>query len=241
MKIKVKKESLPAGRQVEFKVGQETLRGSLFVPEGKGPFPGVIFFHGSGGIGVVHLETAKMLAEEGILALHFNYRGAGPSEGKFEDQTVEMGIEDSIEAVGFFLTVLELDKNRLGFVGGSFGGYIASMLANKFNVKSIVLEAPASFSSSSLNKQRDAVDHLGFEESESYKEIKKYRGKLMVQVCEFDDVLPEGMDDLYFDMAKNVAKKEKYVIKGAKHRLSVQPKQKKDSQNKIISWFLKTL
>jgi len=44
---------------VEFKVGKDTLRGSLFIPDGKGPFPGVIFFHGSGSTGDTYFEAQK--------------------------------------------------------------------------------------------------------------------------------------------------------------------------------------
>jgi dienelactone hydrolase len=230
-------------QEVEFKVGEDTLRGSIFMPSGNGPFPGVIFFHGSGGVGTVHFETAKMLSEHGIIGFAFNYRGSGLSEGKFEDQTVGMGVEDGNAAVNFFLLTPDLDKNRVGFVGGSFGGNVASMLINKFKVKSVVLEAPASYSPDAIHNQRDDTEELGakFEESDSYKEISNYKGSLLVQVCEFDDVLPERMDDMHFDVAKSANKKEKYVIKGAKHRLSIDPPRKRDSQGKIISWFLETL
>jgi len=43
-------------------VGKDTLRGSLFIPDGKGPFPGVIFFHGSGfSTGDTYFEAAERL------------------------------------------------------------------------------------------------------------------------------------------------------------------------------------
>lgn len=230
-------------RKVKFKVGEISLGGKLFIPDGKGPFPGVVFFHGSGGIGETHFETARMLSKHGIIGFAFNYRGAGLSEGKFEDQSISMGIDDGEVAVRFFLSVPELDNGRLGFVGGSFGGFVAAMLVNKFDVKSVVLEAPASYSPKALGNQRD-LDRdleLGIGDSKSYKEIEKYKGNLLVQICEFDDVLPEQMTKFYFESAKKASKKEQYIIKGAKHRLSIQPKQKRDSQNKIISWFLETL
>jgi len=230
-------------KQVEFKVGKDTLRGKVYIPDGKPPFPGVIFFHGSGGVGETQFETAKLISRRGIVGFAFNYRGTGLSEGKFEDQTISMGVEDGKSAVDFLLSIKELDKNRLGFVGGSFGGYVSSMICNTLSIKSMVLEAPASYPASSINNQRDTDRDLGirFEESKSYEEIAKYKGDLMIQICELDDVLPEGMAEMYFDSAKNAKKKAKYIIKGAKHRLSVDPIRKKDSQDKIISWFLETL
>ena len=230
-------------QKVEFKVGKDTLRGTLFIPDGKGSFPGVVFFHGSGGVGEVSFETAKLLSGYGILGFAFNYRGAGLSEGSFENQTIKMGIADGKTAVDFFLSVPQLNKNRLGFAGVSFGGYVSSTLCNSYNVKSFALNAPAAYTSSSLNNQRNADTDLekDFEKSKSYEEIKKYRGDLLVSICEFDDVLPKGMAEEYFNRAINVAKKEKYIIKGAGHRLSIDPPRKKDYQNKVIDWFSKTL
>src|ERR1035437_4279834 len=139
---------------VEFKVEGDTLRGTLFVPEGKGPFPAVIFFHGSGGVGDTHFEAAEAIANKGIIGFAFNYRGCGISDGIFEEQTVEMGIEDGKAAVLFLLSSPLVDKERVGFYGGSFGGYIAAMLCNKFKVTSLALTAPAAYSSTVMNIQR---------------------------------------------------------------------------------------
>src|SRR3990167_11461440 len=109
-------------KKVEFKVGNETLRGSLFVPKGPGPFPGVVCLHGSGGVGDMYFEIAKKLSEKGIVGLAFNYRGAGVSDGKFEEQTIDNGIEDARAAYKFLISQDFVDKERIGDVGGSFGG-----------------------------------------------------------------------------------------------------------------------
>jgi len=230
-------------QKVEFKVGEDKLGGTLFIPSGKGPFPGVIFFHGSGGVGEVPFETAELLSHHGILGFAFNYRGAGLSGGDFENQTIKMGIADGKAAVDFFLSVPELDKNRLGFAGVSFGGYVSSSLCNKYKVKSFALNAPAAYSPKAIANQRNADRDLniGFYDSNSYGEIEDYKGKLLVSICELDDVLPKGMAEEYFDRAINVAKKEKYIIKGAGHRLSIDPPRKNDYQNKVIDWFSETL
>lgn len=225
---------------------RESLGGKLFIPKGKGPFPGVMFFHGSGGTGETHFETAKMLSEHGILGFAFNYRGVGLSGGKFEEQTITDALIDGNSAsVDFILFNPLVDKRKLGFVGGSLGGFIAAILGGLTvnNVKSMVLVAPAAYADSALSNQRDADTDLdkGFEESMSYKFISKYKGDLQVQICENDEVLPKGMAQKYYDEAKSAGRKELYVIKGAKHRISIQPKQKKESQDKIIEWFLKTL
>ena len=189
-------------KKIEFKIGQETLRGSLFIPNGKGPFPAVIFFHGSGGVGETHFEAAKAIINKGIVGFAFNYKGAGISEGNFEDQSVEMGLNDGKAAVEFLLSQDFVDKNRVGFYGGSFGGFVATMLCNKFKVKSMGLTAAAAISPKLMNVQRDKDSQLvvGFEDSESYREIEKFKGSLLIAICELDGLLPKGMAEKYFSI-----------------------------------------
>lgn len=230
-------------KRVEFKVGNETLRGILFIPDGTGPFPAVIFFHGSGGNGETQFESAKNLSEEGILGFAFNYRGCGVSSGEFKDQTREMGIGDAKEALNFFLAQKEVDKKRLGFSGSSFGGFIASLFVNQFNPKSLALIAPAAYSSQTYATHRDSDSRLkeGFENSDSYKEIAKFKGSLLLVRCEFDDVLPPEMIERYWNSASSAKRKESYVLKGAKHKISINPKAREVLVGKIVEWFLETL
>lgn len=224
----------------------EKIGGKLFIPKGKGPFPAVIFFHGSGGTGETHFETAKLLSEHGIIGVAFNYQGVGLSGGKFEDQTIMNGLSDGA-CIMPYLNFHEdtVDKNRIGLVGGSFGGFIAAILSGLKNqdAKSMVLVAPAAYADSAMDNQRDADQDLdiGFEDSFSYKMIRKFKGALQVQICEYDEILPEGMAEKYYTEAINANIKELVIIRGAKHRLSVQLKQKRESQEKIIEWFKKTL
>ena len=119
-------------KQVEFKSGKETLRGSLFIPKGKGPFPGVIFFHGRGSDRKNYLGMGKNLSENGVITLAFDFRGCGDSEGDFKNQTHRMGIEDAEGGLKFVLSQ-NTDKNRIGLLGSSFGGYCAAMLVNRYD------------------------------------------------------------------------------------------------------------
>ncbi|OGH52533.1 MAG: hypothetical protein A2423_00140 [Candidatus Levybacteria bacterium RIFOXYC1_FULL_40_10] len=241
--MKKDEESLPAGRQVEFKVGDETLRGSLFVPSGKGPFPGVVFFHGSGGIGEMYFEAAESLAERGIVGFAFNYRGAGVSEGIFEEQTLKMGIADAETAFKFFIAQPEIHEKRIGICGASFGGYIAALISNLSNVKSLILVGPAAYLSTDLNRQRDdAGDSVkDFTKSNSFDEIEKFKGKLLVMTSEFDEVIPPEVIEGYLKRAKSATRVEQFVLKGAEHRISINPQARRAFIKKTTDWFLKTL
>ena len=91
-------------KKVEFKVGYETLLGSLFVPSGKGPFPGVLFFHGRGSDRIRYVPMAKKLSEHGIMGLAFDFRGCGESDGEFKNQSHKMGVEDAVAGLEFLLS-----------------------------------------------------------------------------------------------------------------------------------------
>lgn len=232
-------------KTIEFLVDETTVRGKLFTPKGSGPFPGVVFFHGSGGVGDMHFENAKKLSEHGFITLAINYRGVGLSEGEFEEQTIQDGIEDGEKALEFFLSLPEVDKLRVGLCGGSFGGFIAALLCDQFPIKSLILEAPASYSPEiSKNTHRDLEDELrrdNFLASVSYNEIEKYKGVLLLVQSEFDDVLPKGMVEEYDKRAVNAASKELFILKQAKHRISIDLKNREVFQKKLIEFFKNTL
>ena len=131
----------------------------------------------------------------------------------------------------------------MGFSGGSFGGFLASLLANRFNPKSVVLIASAAYSSEVYATHRDSDSDLrkDFEESNSYKEIAKFKGNLLVVSCELEDVLPPLMVEKYLESAQNASKKEKFTLRGSKHRISINLLERSTLIDKIKEWLLETL
>lgn len=234
-------------KKVEFKVGEETLRGSMFVPEGKGPFPGVVFYHGRGSDRARYLPMAKFLSNKGIITLAFDFRGCGESDGVFENQTPKMGVEDG--RVGLeFLLAQNVDKDRVGIQGTSFGGYVAGMLLNDYRfVKSIVLRVPASCSDNQLDITMQASKEKSFFSKKenwinasSYKGIGKFAGSLLVIKSKNDEIVPSECVDKYFKDAKK-AKNKKMVVQNAGHSLSNDHKGLEEFHSLVQNWFLKTL
>ena len=74
---------------------------------------------------------AKGLAKAGIASVRFDFGGHGKSEGKMEKMTIERELQDAGAVLDFVL------KNRcfsrIGFLGHSQGGVVASMLAGRIN------------------------------------------------------------------------------------------------------------
>ncbi|MBI2621458.1 MAG: alpha/beta fold hydrolase [Candidatus Levybacteria bacterium] len=235
-------------REVEFKVGRETLRGSLFVPKGKGPFPGVVFYHGRGSSRKRYLEISKRLSNKGIMALAFDFRGCGKSDGVFKNQTQRMGIDDSRASLEFLLSQ-NVDRKRIGIAGSSFGGFVAAILMSDFDfVKSLVFRAPAVYPNELLDTHVENIQ-------DEYKKIKKgkwldsvaydgisnFRGKLLIIQSEKDEVVKSWVVQNYFDKAVRASKKELVIQKGAKHSLLDNKKLLGEFYDLMFDWFTKTL
>jgi len=100
------------------------LEGVLHLPERPGPSPAAVVCHphplmgGTMDNGVV-VSVCLALAARGWTALRFNFRGAGRSEGSFDEGRAEMG--DVAGALDFLEARSEVDAERLAVVGYSFG------------------------------------------------------------------------------------------------------------------------
>lgn len=89
------------------------------------------------------VTLAKELAKSGIAVLRFDYRGAGDSEGEFQDITLEGKISDTLLCLNFLADDPQVDPSRIGLLGRSLGGVISILAAAQFEkVKSLALWAP---------------------------------------------------------------------------------------------------
>jgi alpha/beta superfamily hydrolase len=118
-------------RRVTFQVAHNgpTLRGVLHLPEeDAGPFPAAVICHphtlmgGNMGNGVV-VSLCLALAVAGWAALRFDFRGAGSSEGSFDEGRGEQ--DDVKGAVDFLFVQTEIDPGELAVMGYSFGAGVA--------------------------------------------------------------------------------------------------------------------
>ncbi|MGH8187511.1 MAG: alpha/beta hydrolase family protein, partial [Steroidobacteraceae bacterium] len=78
-----RKLALPE-RVATFPSGDIALRGKLVLPSGQGPFPAVVFVHGSESSSAVdHYADPYLQAANGLAGLAFDRRGTGESEGDY--------------------------------------------------------------------------------------------------------------------------------------------------------------
>lgn len=115
-------------------------------PQGDGPFPAVVFMHGSPGQRVTFLGEAVELAQRGIASVLPDApfaRSPRPPDVDFTDGDPARLSQLVIElrrAVDFLVEQDEVDPSRLGYVGFSWGGSLgANFAAVERRVGSFVL------------------------------------------------------------------------------------------------------
>ncbi len=134
--------------------------GILHLPLLKKKVPAVLICHGFGGNKTgkhrLFVTLSQHLAKQGIAVFRFDYRGAGDSEGEFDDITLEGKVSDTLKCLEFLKNHPAVDPSRIGILGRSLGGAIASIAAGKNEeIKSIALWAPV-FTSEPWKKMWDA-------------------------------------------------------------------------------------
>ncbi len=108
---------------VSFTAKGMNLEGIIALPDGDGPFPGVVMCHphplnGGNMDNNVVVAVTFGLADAGIASLRFNFRGVGNSQG--EHAQGEKEHEETLVAMDFLGALPDVDDDRIGLGGYSF-------------------------------------------------------------------------------------------------------------------------
>jgi carboxymethylenebutenolidase len=123
------------GKPVSYKSGDETVKGILYTPQGKGPFPALVVIPEWWGLNDWVKEQASKLADQGYVALAFDiYRGkvaATPDEAHQLSRGLpeDRANRDLLAAATFLRTQKNVDPAKVGDIGWCMGGGYALNLA----------------------------------------------------------------------------------------------------------------
>ena len=119
-----------AAERISFQSAGLKLNGYIHKPAGMKPGekrPAFMVLHGFGSncTSSNSVLPAEMLCDWGYVALRFDFRGCGESEGKRANTVCLEQVEDTRNAVSFLETRPEVDGKRVAVVGSSFGAAVA--------------------------------------------------------------------------------------------------------------------
>jgi predicted esterase YcpF (UPF0227 family) len=160
-----------------------------------------------------------------------NYAGHGNHPCLLDNAT---RLQQFNEVVGVYDALKELGFKRVVVIGGSFGGYMAALLANEREVETLVLRAPANYPEEEFDLaykdtaagQKDKGQYLYRENRDEHymnnavKSVEGFTGATYVIEHEKDEVINPSIPKSYY----NAAKHGNYlVIPGVKHSPKLMP------------------
>jgi hypothetical protein len=120
-----------------FTSGDISLVGRLILPTGEGPFPAIVWVHGSGRTTRDEVGSLlEILVDEGIAVFTYDKRGVGDSGGTYSEVNAFQGNDvlgqlaaDAAAAADFVATQERIDPENIGFFGASQAGWIVPQAA----------------------------------------------------------------------------------------------------------------
>jgi len=139
--------SAPSPAGPSFPSGSVRLSYALDLPPGPGPFPAIVFGHGSGRQTRDEAMSVKSrMTQAGFAVLRYDKRGVGDSTGTYEgvgiansERMLGLLADDMAAGVAFLRTRPEIDPNRIGLMGISQAGWIMPLAAARAPVRFMVL------------------------------------------------------------------------------------------------------
>ncbi len=122
----------------EIPVRENGLVGTLYVPRGVGPHPGLLVLSGSDGF--IRARGAALLASHGYAAFALVYFG---SEG-IPQQLANISLEYFEKGIQWLQQQPQVASDKIGVIGTSRGGELALLLGATFSqVKAVIASAPS--------------------------------------------------------------------------------------------------
>ncbi len=155
------------------------LSGSLILPRRGGPFPAIVFAHGSGQESRdASRGLAALFANNGFACLLFDKRGVGKSEGEHWAASFNDYANDLLAAIQLLKTFPEIKKDKIGLYGHSQGGWVVPLAISKSpgDISFAILSAANAVSplDQHMYNGRRALGWRGIDSS-TIKEVEEFR------------------------------------------------------------------
>jgi dipeptidyl aminopeptidase/acylaminoacyl peptidase len=239
----------------------QAVEGWLVKPAGEGPFPTLLMIHGGpfAAYNGAFFDESQVYADAGYAVVYCNPRGAaGFGEDFGRSIKNAMGTVDLEDVIDFFEGVLaadqSLDGDRVGILGGSYGGYLTAWItAHDHRFAGAIVERgfldPELFVGTS-----DIGDFFGDEYvGTTPEDVARQSPQAHVGAVRTPTLVLHSADDLrcplsqaeryYAALKRNGVEAELVVFPGENHELSRsgRPRHRRDRFDVILDWWSRVL
>jgi uncharacterized protein len=193
---------------------------------------------------------AQELNNLGFIVMTFDLRSHGESEGERSTLSREDYMKDMTEAYDFLVDQKEVDPERIGVIGSSFGSYLAAILSARRNIKWLALRVPANYPDEGFDEPQVKYanakttawrsEELAPDATFSLRAIGEYDNDLLIIESELDDLCPHQTMENYMNAVSDKSKLTRTVMQGADHSIKTE-KFRAVFTEIIIDWFGKRI
>ncbi|SJM58970.1 S9 family peptidase [Agrococcus casei] len=234
-----------------------SVHGWVWVPEGPGPHPVLLNIHGGpfAQYGVHVFDEAQIAVEAGYAVVQCNPRGSS-GYGREHGAAIKeaMGTVDLTDVLDFLEGALqahpELDGQRMGVMGGSYGGYLTAWtIAHDHRFTAALVERgyldPAAFIGTSDIGSFFSEEYTGYDAEHTLTQspmavVDQVRTPTLVVHSELDFRCPlEQAQRYYAALRRNGVDAELLVFPGENHELTRggQPRHRVERFAHVMDWW----
>ncbi|MBD8218005.1 S9 family peptidase [Microbacterium sp. CFBP 13617] len=237
------------------------VHGWVATPEGEGPFPVILQIHGGpyASYGVHVFDETQVLVDAGYAVVYSNPRGSagyGRAHGRSIRQ--KMGTLDYFDVLDFFDGVVaadpRLDGDRVGVMGGSYGGYMTAwIIAHDHRFAGAIVERgfldPTAFPGSSDIGSFFGQEYVGTDPEQMAAQspmavVDRVRTPTLVLHSELDFRCPlEQATRYYAALKRQGTEAEMLVFPGEDHELTRagRPQHRVQRFDAVLEWWARYL
>ncbi|HEY7521145.1 MAG TPA: alpha/beta fold hydrolase [Methylomirabilota bacterium] len=217
---------------ISIAVDDQHINGKLLQPkDDKGRRPALLFVHGWGSSQRRSIGKAKQLVQLGFVCLTFNLRGHARTVEQRETVTRAQNLRDVIAAYDLLVAQPDVDAEQIAVVGGSYGGYLATLLTAERDVRALALRAPALYKDADFDRPKRQLNldpdlpayrrrHLEPSDNLVLAAAARFEGDVLIVESEHDTVIPHPVIANYLRAFGAAGSVEHEVMKDADHGLS---------------------
>jgi dienelactone hydrolase len=213
---------------IEICVDEQAIAGTIVAPTRA--VPALLFVHGWGGSQEHYIARAREISALGCVCLTIDLRGHGATEDQHPTVTREDNLHDVVAAYDLLSRRPGVDRNAIGIVGSSYGGYLGTIVSSLRPVRWLALRVPALYKDEDWALPKVELKKYGLDafrrgpvsadENRALAACAAFQGDVLIVESEHDHIIPHPVISNYVAAFAQAHSLTYRVIAGADHQLS---------------------